>query len=55
MTEKGKAKDKAAKAKFAQIFPDLMRKIATTTGAEEQVDQIGATADAIFAPHAPSE
>jgi hypothetical protein len=56
MTDKGKETDAATKAKFAQKFPALVRNIAKTAGgAQEQADQFGAKADAIFAGYAPQE
>lgn len=53
MTEKSKAKDKAAKEKLAREFPELVRETVRTAGADEQqVAQVGSAVDAILAPYA---
>lgn len=56
MTDKGKAKDAAAKAKHAEQFPALVRANAKTMGAtDEQTASLGAAIDALVAPYAPDE
>ena len=56
MTDKGKAKDAAAKAKLAAQLPALVRANAKSTGAsDEQTAPLGAAIDSLVAPYAPNE
>lgn len=55
-SQKSRDMEAKAKAKFAELMPDLAREVAKGMGGDEsQQDQAEATVAAIFAPNAPEE